>query len=89
MQSDTEDIDWELLSDVKASEMRQAVLTALAQKPMMNSDLAEELDVSTRWARKNVRWLEERGLVEDLTEGKPNYKLYRATEEGEKLVELL
>lgn len=55
----------------------------------MNSELADELDVSTKWARRQVKWLEERRLVQDLTEEKRNYKLYRATEKGKQVVEVL
>jgi DNA-binding PadR family transcriptional regulator len=36
-----------------------------------------------------VKWLEEHGLVEDLTSNKHNYKLYAATDEGEKVVEVI
>jgi predicted ArsR family transcriptional regulator len=55
----------------------------------MNSELADKLDVSTKWARSQVKWLEKRGLVEDLTEERTNYKLYRTTEKGENIVEVL
>lgn len=84
-----ENVSWNLVSSVKASERRTQVLTALTEKPMMNGELAEQLDLSTQWVRRQVKWLEEHGLVEDLTYDKPNYKLYSATEEGEKVVEVL
>lgn len=84
-----EKIDWIVVSNVKASERRTQVLQALCEKPLMNSELADELDVSTKWARSQVKWLEKRGLVEDLTEGENHYKLYRATEKGENIVEVL
>jgi predicted ArsR family transcriptional regulator len=86
---ETDRIDWKLVSSVKASNRRTQVLRALCEKPHMNSELADELEVSTKWARRQVKWLEERDLVEDLTEEKRNYKLYRATEEGKKVVEVL
>ena len=84
-----ENVSWNLVSSVKASERRTQVLEALTEKPMMNGELAEELDLSTPWVRRQVKWLEEHDLVEDLTNNKPNYKLYAATEEGEKVVEVL
>jgi predicted ArsR family transcriptional regulator len=86
---DIERIDWSLVSGVKASDRRTQVLKALSEKPQMNGELADELGVSTKWARRQVKWLEKRGLVEDLTEEKRNYKLYRATEEGKQMVEVL
>jgi len=79
--------DWNLVSDVKASDRRTQVLRALAEKPQMNSDIADKLGVSTKWTRTQVKWLEKRGLVEELTEEKHNYKLYQATEKGEQIVE--
>lgn len=84
-----ENITWSLVSSVKASERRSQVLQALTEKPMMNGELAERFDLSTAWVRRQVKWLEEHDLVEDLTHNKHNYKLYAATEEGEKVVEVL
>jgi predicted transcriptional regulator len=86
---DYKQIDWSLVSDIKASERRTQVLKALNEQPQMNGELADELDISTKWARRQVKWLMERSLVEDLTEDKRNYKLYRATEKGETIVEVL
>jgi DNA-binding MarR family transcriptional regulator len=87
--ADYKQLDWDLVSRVKASERRTQVLRALCEKPLMNSELADKLDVSTKWARSQVKWLEKRELVEDLTEEKTNYKLFRATEKGENVVEVL
>jgi predicted transcriptional regulator len=84
-----ENVDWELVSSVKASERRTQVLQSLDNQPMMNSELADELGLSTAWVRQQVKWLEERQLVEDLTETKHNYKLYGVTEEGKQIVEVL
>lgn len=84
-----ENISWNLVSSVKASERRTQVLQALCDKPMMNGELADELDLSTPWVRQQVKWLEKHDLVEDLTADKPNYKLYAATDEGEQVAEVL
>jgi predicted ArsR family transcriptional regulator len=89
MTIDFEQLDWNLVSQVKASKRRTQILQELCEKPLMNSELADKLDVSTKWARRQVKWLEQRGLVEDLTEDKLNYKLYRATEDGKQVVEVL
>ena len=89
MSTNFEQIDWNLVSNVKASDRRTQVLRAFCKKPHMNGELADELDVSTKWVRRQVKWLEKRGLVKDLTEEKRNDKLYRATEVGEKVVEVL
>jgi predicted transcriptional regulator len=89
MSTEIEQIDWTVVSDVKASERRTQVLQALCEKPRMTGELANELDLSTKWIRQQIKWLEERDLVEDLTESKHNYKLYRATERGEQVVEVL
>jgi len=86
---DYKQLDWNLVSNVKASERRTQVLRILNEKPRMNGEIADELGVSTKWACRQVKWLEKRGLVEDLTENKRNYKLYQATDEGEKVVEVL
>lgn len=85
----SEEIDWRLVSSIRASQRRTQVLKALNDEPMMNGELANELDISTAWARRQVKWLKERGLVQDLTESKPNYKLYGVTDEGEKIAEEL
>lgn len=89
MNRESEQIDWNLVSDIKASERRTQVLKALSEQPQMNGELADELDISTKWARRQVKWLMERSLVEDLTEDKRNYKLYRATEKGETITGVL
>lgn len=86
---DSKRLDWNLVSNVKASDRRTQVLKILNEKPRMNGEIANELGVSTKWARRQVKWLEKRDLVEELTEDKRNYKLYGATEEGEKIVEVL
>jgi DNA-binding MarR family transcriptional regulator len=87
--ADYKQLDWDLVSRIKASERRTQVLRALCEKPLMNSELADKLDVSTKWARSQVKWLEKRGLVKEITEERINYKLYRATERGEKIVEVI
>jgi len=84
-----ENVDWNLVSSVKASERRTQVLQALNNKPMMNSELADDLNISTAWVRRQMKWLEDHDLVEDLTKSKHNYKLYGVTEEGEEVVEVL
>lgn len=84
-----EQIDWTLVSSIRASDRRTQVLKALNEQPMMNGELADELEISTAWARRQVKWLEERNLVEDLTESKHNYKLYGVTERGTRIVEVL
>ena len=80
---------WEIVSSIRASKRRRQVLEALADKPQMNGELADEFDISTPWVRRQVKWLEERGLVKDLTESKPNYKLYGVTEDGEQILKVL
>ena len=83
------DVNWELVSSIRASKRRTQVLRALAESPRMNGELADDLEISTPWVRRQVKWLEERGLVEDLTESKPNYKLYGVTEDGERILEII
>ena len=84
-----ENTDWSLVSSVKASKRRTQILKTLQEQPKMNGEIADELDVSTEWIRRQMKWLEDHDLVEDLTEAKTNYKLYRASEKGEEMVELL
>jgi DNA-binding Lrp family transcriptional regulator len=55
----------------------------------MNGELADELDISTPWVRRQVKWLEERGLVKDLTKSKANYKIYDVTKDGEQILKVL
>jgi len=81
--------NWDIVSSIRASKRRTQVLKALAEKPRMNGELADDLDISTAWVRRQVKWLEERGLVKDLTESKPNYKLYGVTEDGEHILEVV
>ncbi|MGQ3331250.1 ArsR family transcriptional regulator [Halorubrum sp. FL23] len=85
----SENTDWDLLSSVKASKRRTQVLKTLHEQPKMNGEIADELGVSTEWIRRQMKWLEKHGLVEDLTETKTNYKLYRASEKGKEMIELL
>lgn len=84
-----ENTDWTLVSCVKASKRRTQILKKVQQQPRMNGDLADELDLSTAYVRRNMNWLEEHELVEDLTESKANYKLYGITELGEEITEYL
>lgn len=83
-----EEIDWELVSDVKASQRRTQVLQALVRGPQMTGELSDELGLSTAWVRNQLKWLERHGLAEELT-GKANYHIYRMTEEGEQIAEEL
>jgi hypothetical protein len=53
--ADYKQLDWDLVSRVKASERRTQVLKILCEKPRMNSELADELDVLTKWARRQVK----------------------------------
>ena len=84
-----ENTDWDLVSSVKASKRRRQILEALQEQPRMNGELADELDLSTAYVRRNMNWLEGHELVEDLTESKANYKLYGITELGEEITEYL
>ena len=84
-----ENTDWDLVSSVKASKRRRQILQAVQKQPRMNGELADELDLSTAYVRRNMNWLEEHELVEDLTESKANYKLYGITELGEEITEYL
>ncbi len=83
------DVNWNIVSSIRASKRRTQVIEALAESPRMNGELADDLGISTPWVRRQVKWLEERGLVEDLTESKPNYKLYGLTEDGEHILEVI
>jgi len=65
------------------------VLKTLCDQPMMNGEMAEELGLSTGWVRRQVKWLQDHGLVQELTDSKPNYKLYGITEQGQQIVEVL
>ena len=84
-----ENTDWNLVSSVKASKRRTQILKTLQEQPKMNGEIADELDVSTEWIRRQMKWLEEHDLVEDLTASKSNYKLYRASDQAEEMIELL
>jgi DNA-binding MarR family transcriptional regulator len=84
-----ENFNWDLVSSIRASKRRTQVLEALAENPKMNGELADKLGVSTPWVRRQIKWLEERGLVKDLTESKPNYKLYGVTEDGKQILEVI
>jgi len=85
---DSASIDWSLVSDVKASQAKSQVLKAINEQPQGNRDIADKLDLSRFWVRRNTKWLEEKELIEELT-GKPNYHIYRITEKGEGVVEYL
>ena len=54
MTGEIEEIDWNLVSCVKASERRTQVLKALSEQPRMNGELAEEFGLSTPWVREQV-----------------------------------
>lgn len=84
-----EEIDWKVVSEVRASKRRTQVLKALQQQPMLNGELADNLGLSTAWVRQQVKWLIDNGLVEDLTEDKHNYKIYGITDKGEKIADHL
>jgi DNA-binding HxlR family transcriptional regulator len=84
-----EDISWDMVSSIRASKRRTQVLRELDRNPKMNGELADELGISTPWVRRQVKWLEEHGLVKDLTKSKHNYKMYGVTEDGERILEVL
>jgi DNA-binding MarR family transcriptional regulator len=83
-----ESVDPVVLRDVKRSNRKAQVLLAVSEKPRMNGKLADELGLSTQYVGRQMKWLEDHGLIEELT-GKPNYKLYNITEKGQQIVELM
>ncbi len=80
------DVDWDKLSFVKRSEQRLDVLSGL-EGPSMPSELAEELGMHQSHVSRALSELEEKDLVKILNPDAHRGRLYRRTEEAEKILE--
>ncbi|WP_440005305.1 ArsR family transcriptional regulator [Halomicrococcus sp. SG-WS-1] len=84
---DKAEVDWSAVSKIKASERRLQIMQSLQDKPKMAGELADEYEISRKWASINLKELEELDAVVCATPEKHNYKMYRITERGEQLME--
>lgn len=80
--------EWKELASIRHSvegTRKQDILFAFpvdTRTTVSPSEIADQLDMSLSNVSRELRKLVDMGLVDDLTENKPNYKPYAVTEKG-------
>lgn len=81
------DVPWELVSKVRRSKRKRAIVTRIADDPASASTMAEEMGLQTESVSNVLRDLKqmEPPVVECLTPRQPHHRLYGLTKIGEKV----
>ncbi|WP_296893919.1 transcriptional regulator [uncultured Methanobrevibacter sp.] len=82
-------MDNETLEYVQRSKYRQNVLKALDGNVLMPKEIAERSSIKSNHISKVLSELKSKGLVECINEEARKGRLYRLTQDGEKIVENL
>ena len=80
-------MDNETLEYVQRSKYRQNVLKALDGNVLMPKEIAERSSIKSNHISKVLSELKSKGLVECINEEARKGRLYRLTQDGEKIVE--
>jgi predicted transcriptional regulator len=81
---DFDDLGW-----VKASEYRQNILTGLEEKPQTPKDLSQKTDYYLSHVSKTLKELKDHNMVECVTPERKKGKLYRLTDKGREVSEVI
>ncbi len=81
----SEDINWELIGKIKASEYRTRIVKVLAKGNKTPAELSKELNFHISHVSRALNELEKRGVVKCLTPKLRKGKIYSLTEEGKRI----
>ena len=82
-------MDNETLEYVQRSKYRQNVLKALENEVLMPKEIAERSDIKTNYVSKVLSELRSKELIEVLDDSVRKGRLYRLTDVGEEIVDIL
>ena len=82
-------MDNETLEYVQRSKYRQNVLKALEDDVLMPKEIAERSDIKTNYVSKVLSELRSKELIEVLDDSVRKGRLYRLTDVGEEIVDIL
>ena len=78
--------DWELISFVKASEVRLSILESLNEKVQTPTELKELLGVPISRISAILKELSEKDLIENLTPDRRKSKMFSLTKKGKTIL---
>ena len=79
--------DWELISFIKASEIRLNILESLDERVQTPTELKEKFKVPMSRISAVLKELSEKGLVENLTPDRRKSKMFQLSKKGKKSLE--
>ena len=82
-------MSWEEAGIVKASEIKQSILSLLLNQPQTPKDISKILNKHPSQISRNLRYLEKKGLVKCLNPQLKKGRFYVTTEKGKGLMEKL
>lgn len=82
-------MSWEEVGLVKASKIKQSILSLLLNQPQTPKDISRSLEKHLSQISRNLRDLERVGLVNCLNPKLKKGRFYAATEKGKELMEKL
>ena len=77
---------WVLVGMVRASEFRKKVLTAMASKPLMPSEIGKAINKRTSHVSSTLSELKKLGLVKCLNPNAVRGRLYTPTRKGKEVI---
>ncbi|MFX1514040.1 MAG: ArsR family transcriptional regulator [Promethearchaeota archaeon] len=82
-------MNWEEVGIIKASKVKQKILTLLLNQPKTPKDISNILEKHLSQVSKNLRVLEKRELVKCLNPQLKKGRFYTTTNKGKELMEKL
>jgi predicted transcriptional regulator len=82
-------MSWEEVGLIKASKIKQSILSLLLKQPKTPKDISLVLDKHLSQISRNLKDLENRGLVKCLNPKLKKGRFYLTTESGKELMEKL
>jgi DNA-binding MarR family transcriptional regulator len=82
-------MDWENYGFVIASKIRRSIIVSLKKRPMMPSELADELGIDKSQITRVLKELQNKGLIYCLTPKHRKGRIYSLTENGTKIIKKL
>lgn len=77
---------WSLISFIKISRIREKIVKSLAEMPQFPSELAKGLSLNFATVSKNLRMLEEKGIIYCYNPNQTKGRLFTLSKTGEKIV---
>ena len=78
--------DWELISFIKASEIRLSILESLNERVQTPTELKEQFKVPISRVSSILKELSEKDLIENLTPDRRKSKMFSLTKKGKTIL---